>query len=774
MTALQAGTPSADAPLRRHFPQWETYRSPAQLWATRILAGAPPGGCILTVVTTGGGKTLTFAIPMLEERRRHGRASTLLVVPTISLMADMAEGLRTRYHPASGQIRALESHSGLTPELRHERETSFFTGELEVLIVSPERALQHNFVQRLAGMGKALRFLVIDEAHLLADWGEGFRHDFQRLGWLRSYLLETNPWLRTALLSATVTAATERTIREVMEVPDELWRTVRGSSLRFEAQLAVEPLNAGDRAASEQWLRDHVANLEEPALIYVTRPKHAEELAQLLRGMGKKAAAYHGKTHNNERERVLRAWHSGEVRFVVGTSAFGLGIDKADVRTVVHLCIPESLDRLYQEVGRAGRDGDPCQATVVSVAEDARVARRNALRLMRELIARPRWEQMVGTGQLMEQDENGCIWLVNEETIPLNWTPQWWSPEDLKRVDLHTDWNKSLVNFFQRCGFLRYEGSLVSELRGKPSPATRSLLAEFGVLAPPTDGVVTIHWRELAAAPWAEQRARMNRLADSLFEPERELRSVLRVSDLRCLDHDGPKAATFWQDVNERRKTELAESYAAIDVAVRYARDPHEECLRRPFAELYGEYLNSCGACMWCQSHHAQRSPVRRFTPPKPWAPSMEQALAPPLESIFEGRDRACVVAAPSRELMAQLEAAGIGQFVAPRAWGGGATDVVFHPVEDFDASYTLIEALPTAILLPPKTDENVARRAYQQLWLKPEATFGSPGRLLLVLDEHISWPGIGDALDRMETVHNGGPRLRVALVRVVLAKEQA
>lgn len=754
----------ADPPLLRQFPGWSTYRSAAQRWAVRMVSGAPAGGCVLTVLATGGGKTLTFLLPMLERRSQGQPSATLLIVPTISLMSDVAEGLRNRYPTASGSIQAFESHSGIPWEQRRVREAQFFNGELDVLVVSAERALRPDFVEALARMGASLAYLVIDEAHLIADWGEGFRHDFQRLGWLRSRLLESNSHLRTELLSATVPISTEIALRDVMRVPDHLWRTVRGTSLRFEAQLATEPQNGRSREASTVWLRRQLDHLETPGLIYVTKPEHAEELAVLICDQGRRAAAYHGETPNRERETILRAWHDEELDFVVGTSAFGLGIDKANVRTVIHLCIPESLDRLYQEIGRAGRDGAPCQATIVTVAEDIDIARANAKRLLTEQTARRRWEQLIENGQLLVHDSAGCFWLVDEEAIPTYWTPKWWSANDLTRVDLHTAWNKSLVNFFQRCGYVRYHGPFIATASGRPTKQTRELVEMWGRPHHSDQGVLALRWQDAPDGSWQDRRHAMDEAAASLADSEVAMRSVLEIVDLRAINPDAHVAAAFWAEVESRRQAELDSSYRAITAAVEYARKPPRGCLRQPFAVLYGESLETCGACSWCQDHYQPRNWQLSQRPCAPWPSEPSTSLKPELERLFEGEPQLLVRANPVPALIEQLERAGISQVIAPTAWASQQGTAVFHPLEAFSSRAALVECRPTAVLLPGEANAGDTERAFRQLAALSPTHFGNPGRLLFVVGDRVTWPGLSDDLDRTNTVHWGVSRLQNAL----------
>lgn len=744
--------PLADPLLRRFFPDWDHYRSHAQRWSTQLLGGAPNGGCVLSVLATGGGKTLTYVLPMLDERRLRGRACTLVVVPTISLMADQANALNRHYSPIGQPIRAAASNSTISFERRRLIEDGFMAGDLDVLLVSPERAMNLEFAEKLASMGANLPFLVVDEVHLVSDWGEGFRPDFQRLGWLRKRLVRSNPALRTQLLSATVTPRTETEIRRVFDVPDELWRTARGSSMRFEAQIAIEPLADPTRTSSAEWLRANVRSLETPALIYVTRPDDANELRDMLREMGLVAAAYHGKTLNAERERVLRGWHDGSITHVVGTSAFGLGIDKPNVRTVVHLCIPETLDRLYQEIGRGGRDGAPCLATVVTVSEDVAIARATAKKLLREKTARPRWDKhMVSGGTLLGQSDEGVFWLVDEFAIPDYWERPWFIQKQSAKVAQHTNWNKSLVNFFERCGFVKYEGPVIAEVQGFGTKSTFPLLQSLGAVA--TQGTeyhpdaLSVKLPGLPGVNWRERRDHMLSVANTMTEPRWQWRSVVRINDLEAVDPDEAVRERFWKRVEVARQAELQHSYRTIDEAAKYMRNPPPECLRRAFARIYNETLESCGNCSQCQAQGLQRGAAQEFMAPSAWPARPETAP----QALWGSTATLAIGDVDDREPeLGVLRTAGFRQFVIPEAWSNPDLEGTTHYCEELDVGSALLDNVPTVALLPADIDSEVAKRVVAVFRLRA-ATFSKDVPLLMVVSEGANWSGKDEWQDRFD-----------------------
>lgn len=765
-------TIATDPLLRRFFPQWTDYKSPAQAWAVRLLLTAPSGGVVLAVLPTGGGKTLTYLLPLLEERRTTGDGSTLVIVPTISLMADQATAINERYLVEGRPLIARAAHSGTDWTERNESELGFVEGEVDVLLVSPERALRPDFLGRIGDMGDRLKFLVIDEVHLMIDWGETFRPDYPRLGWLRERLLRANPRLRTALLSATVTPEAEFQLQARVRAEGDRWRTVRGNLMRYEADINVLPRGQA-RRESEQWLDENLEHLQTPALIYVTQPQHADHLAAVLRRRGKRAASYTGKTPNDVRDRVLRQWQDGILDYVVGTSAFGLGIDKPNVRSVTHLCIPESLDRLYQEIGRAGRDGEYCQSFVVAAEEDERIAYGNAQRLLTENTATPRWEEMAGLrpeadpeeSHLVEMEAGRTYWLVREEHIPTYWKPQWWSKDDLERVDLHTFWNKSLVNFFERCGFVRYEGPFIWSVEGTPNSETASYLRALGI----EPAVVTrpefggdrwvVRWTQVPAGDAEECRQFLNRIAHRMDAPRPEFGTLLSIRDIKCIDQEPGVREAFWHRVEEERGREMQRSRAAIKRAVEYTRRPPNRCLRAPFAELYGTFLDSCGRCQWCDGRARPASRASHPGPPAAW-PATARDLSGAVAGYLDGRGRMLASLDATADpvfLVPRLSATGFRQFFLPEAWARLVAAGAVHPLERFDRDTTLLENEPTAVLVPHGTEPHLAQQVLAYI-------DGTPGRftdrapLLVAVNEAVTWAGKSEWRDRFD-----GPRVSLA-----------
>ncbi len=313
-----------------------------------VRAGAP-GDDVKVVMPTGAGKSLCFQVPALA---RGGTA--LVVSPLIALMKDQVDGLVAR------GIRAAALHSGLDQEAYAEALADLHAGRLELLYVAPER-FTPGFLRRLEGCD--IRTFVIDEAHCLSQWGHDFRPDYLRLGRARQALGSPT----TIAATATATPEVQADILRVLGIP-EAGRFVRG----FDREnLVLEVHEAADLAAKDEALPGLVAH--GPALVYAATRKHVERAAEALRRRGVRAGLYHAGLTSSDRTRVQDAFMAGQIPVVVATNAFGMGIDKADIRTIVHYDLPGTIEAYYQEIGRAGRDGRPSRAVLLWRPADRRV-----------------------------------------------------------------------------------------------------------------------------------------------------------------------------------------------------------------------------------------------------------------------------------------------------------------------------------------------------------------------------------------------------------------
>src|SRR5437868_954865 len=298
---------------------------------------------------TGAGKSLCYQLPALA---RDGTA--LVISPLIALMHDQirsAEALGIR----AASLTSADSDRERTIE-------RFSNGELHLLYVAPERATLDGF-RRLAAQTK-LALIAIDEAHCVSEWGHDFRPDYRKL----KGLLDDHPDVPRLALTATADARTRSDILTQLGIPED-GLIVAGFD-RPNIRYHVRP-----REQTGKQLRDLLAVQPGPAIVYAPSRDKAEKIAEQIAASGRPAVPYHAGLEPQVRARNQAAFVNSEEMVIAATVAFGMGIDKPDVRVVAHAAIPKSIEAYYQETGRAGRDGDPAEAWLFWAAQDFARAR---------------------------------------------------------------------------------------------------------------------------------------------------------------------------------------------------------------------------------------------------------------------------------------------------------------------------------------------------------------------------------------------------------------
>jgi RecQ family ATP-dependent DNA helicase len=318
-----------------------------------LVRAAMEGRDALGVLPTGGGKSICYQVPAFALG-----GLCLVVTPLISLMEDQVgraneAGLRAAHLSASQESSA-----------RRETVAKARSGELQLLFVAPERLVLDGFLDSVGG--KRLRLLAVDEAHCISEWGHDFRPAYREIGRARRRL--TAPVLA---LTATATPRVRDDISDSLGLRDAL--RIVGSFDRPNLSWIVRPGGTlGERAAATY---DLLRGVRGPAVVYAPTRRTVEEIRDILAGYGVLAEAYHAGLRAEERSRVQEVFMDGGSRVVVATNAFGMGIDKANVRLVVHTHLPGTLESYYQEGGRAGRDGEPALCVSYRGRDDERVTR---------------------------------------------------------------------------------------------------------------------------------------------------------------------------------------------------------------------------------------------------------------------------------------------------------------------------------------------------------------------------------------------------------------
>lgn len=429
-----------------------TYRSRGQRAAVRAALSTPAGASLVVALPTGEGKSMIFqlvhTVGFVGADQLENSGVTLVIVPTVAL------GVNHEHEAVEvcGLARPLAFQGGndVQNAIIAER---IANGTQGLCFASPEAACGRlrDSLRRAAEAG-LLRALVIDEAHLVDQWGTGFRTEFQELSGLRRELLAAAPSgnaMRTIMLSATLTDSSLETLRALFGAESD-FRSLAAVQLRPEPDYWIAPV-ASETVRIDQ-VMEALHHAPRPAVLYVTEVGAADAwYARLVTAGFRRVRKLHGKTPRAEREEIVGEWRSGSLDIVVGTSAFGLGIDYASARSVIHACVPETLDRFYQEVGRGGRDGRAALSLIVPTAKDFATAKRiNAQQVISIDRGLKRWSTMFGRKVSLA----GGRFAVRIDGRP---------GADARDIDMfgetNTDWNLRTVALMARAGLVRLLGS---------------------------------------------------------------------------------------------------------------------------------------------------------------------------------------------------------------------------------------------------------------------------------------------------------------------------
>jgi ATP-dependent DNA helicase RecQ len=542
------------------------YRSVGQRSAVRAALGMPPASMLMIDLPTGEGKSIVFRaiqkIGFASDPLGDQASLTIVIVPTVTLALDHERS-------CGGSTANPMAYVGGQQEKNAIISDAIRSGRQELVFAAPEAILGPLRRHISKALEKnSLRAIVIDEAHLIDGWGTGFRTEFQTLAglchqWRRAP--DGDRSFRIVFLSATLSRMSRQTIQELFSPGQEL-KTISAACIRPEPEFWVSDMS--DTKERERRVMDALHHLPRPAILYVTKVDDAESWYRRLRlheGF-KRVKMVHGGTGVFEREKVLSSWAIGSIDIVVATSAFGLGVDYPHVRTVIHACIPEKLDRFYQEVGRGGRDGCSSISILAPAFEDFDVAKslsqQNVITVKRGF---QRWNAMFESSSKL--DLGDLVFGVRLDTAPS------YSPEDIDLVgERSIDWNARVLSMMARSGFLRLTG-----------------------------------------IPHIE------------VDPGEEALPYLGVQ----ICHDGHLNKEVWRDLFERRRQEIAAANSgSFRLIQQYLRG--DDCPGKLIASLYPECRITCTSCRTCRRDSKERRPtgiVGEEKLPWPFAPEVSESV---------------------------------------------------------------------------------------------------------------------------------------------------
>ncbi len=541
---------------------FSSFREGQEEVITRLLDGKS----VLAVFPTGGGKSLCYQLPsiLLE-------GLTLVISPLIALMKDQLDFLVSKGVPAA------RLDSTLTREENQKLFDDLYAGTLKLLYISPERLGNERFLKAIAR--QRISLLAIDEAHCISEWGHNFRPDYLKIARLAKQLKVE----RTLTLTATATPEVATDIRKAFDIATNDY--IHTGFYRPNLQLSVLPVADDDRK------KILLARIKKRApgstIVYVTLQRTAEEVAAYLVKHGLPATAYHAGLKSEDRTAIQDAFMMSKETIIVATIAFGMGVDKADIRHVYHYNLPKGLESYSQEIGRAGRDGEPSVCEMLASADDAITL------------------ENFSYGDTPEAETIAVFTryvFAAEETF------------DVSEIQLSNQFDvrplvvKTLLTYLELDGYLASTGPFYAEYKFQCLKPAAEIMGRFSGERADFLQAMFEHARkgklwyalDTVAASQAIGQPR-DRIVTALGYLEEQGDMLVKVAGVRqgyrrLKMPDNVEALIV--SLNERFQKREANDIGRIRQVLSFAQ--HDGCLTQYLLAYFGEQLAPCGHCCWC------------------------------------------------------------------------------------------------------------------------------------------------------------------------------